>query len=804
MKDSAQAVIIGGGVVGASVLYHLAKIGWRDVLLLEKSELTSGSTWHAAGGMHTFNGEANISRLQKYTIDLYREIEKLSGQSCGLHPNGGLMLAATQGELDSLRLICSRARYLGMETEMVSLTEARNLNPLIDTSHFIGALWRADGGHCDPAGTTHAYVKAAQQLGAQVERFTRVLSLAPRRDRSWDVLTDKGVIRAGHVVNCAGLWAREVGHMVGIELPVLAMEHHYLITEDLPELAGREREIVNTTDYSGEIYLRQERRGALIGTYEPHGVVWAPRQTPDDFTMQLLPEDFERLAPYFEVGFRHFPALGRVGIRKAVNGPFTFAPDGNPLVGPVRGVPNYWVACAVMAGFSQGGGIGLVLSRWMADNDPGQDILSMDVARFGAFATPQYTALKVPENYSRRFRLAYPNEELPAARPVRRSPIYERLIAAGAVMGANFGLEHALWFAPEGMARTETPTYRRSEAFPVVRAECLAVRSAVGIYETTNYGKYEVTGRGARPWLDRVFASRIPRPGRLALAPMLNAAGRIVGDLSIACLAEDRFLIIGSGFAEEFHLRWFSLADVPADVFVRSAASTLAGVSIAGPRSRELVQRLTRTDLAAGAFRLFQVTETAVGLTPAILTRAGFTGELGYEIWTTPDYLATLYEELHAAGADLGLTHFGGRALSSLRLEKAYGSFNKDFRPDYTPGETGLDRYIDFGKPDFSGRAAALAERAAGARRRFVVLEVADTDVEVVGFESILKDGAAVGYVTSGAYGHCIDKSLAAGYVPAALAKEGARFEIDILGEMRTAAVRLRPLYDPESVRLRG
>jgi dimethylglycine dehydrogenase len=804
MKDSARAVIIGGGVVGASVLYHLAKIGWRDVLLLEKSELTSGSTWHAAGGMHTFNGEANISRLQKYTIDLYREVERLSGQSCGLHPNGGLMLAANQGELDSLRLICSRARYLGMETEMVSLAEAQNLNPLIDTSHFIGALWRADGGHCDPSGTTHAYVKAAQQLGASVERFTRVLSLTPRRDGSWDIRTDKSTIRAEHVVNCAGLWAREVGHMVGIELPVLAMEHHYLITEDIPELAGRDREIVNTTDYSGEIYMRQERRGALIGTYEPQGVVWAPLKTPDDFTMQLLPEDFERLAPYFEVGFRHFPALGRVGIRKAVNGPFTFAPDGNPLVGPVRGVRNYWVACAVMAGFSQGGGIGLVLSRWMAENDPGQDILSMDVARFGAFATPKYTALKVPENYSRRFRLAYPNEELPAARPVRRSPIYERLIAAGAVMGANFGLENALWFAPEGMARTESPTYRRSEAFPVVRAECQAVRRGVGIYETTNYGKYQVTGRGARAWLDRVFASRIPRPGRLALAPMLNPAGRVVGDLSIACLAEDRFLIFGSGFAEEFHLRWFSLADPPADVFVRSAASTLAGVSIAGPRSRELVQRLTRLDLSAQAFRLFQLSETAVGFAPAILTRAGFTGELGYEIWTTPDYFATLYDELREVGTEFGLVHFGGRALSSLRLEKAYGSFNKDFRPDYTPGETGLDRYIDFSKPGFTGRAAALAERTAGARRRFVVMEVADTDAEVVGFESILKEGTAVGYVTSGAYGHCIDKSLAAGYVPSAVAKDGARFEIDILGEMRTATVRLQPLYDPQGLRLRG
>jgi dimethylglycine dehydrogenase len=804
MKDSARAVIIGGGVVGASVLYHLAKIGWSDVLLLEKSELTSGSTWHAAGGMHTFNGEANISRLQKYTIDLYREIESLSGQSCGLHPNGGLMLAATEGELDSLKLICSRARYLGMETEMISLAEARNLNSLIDASHFIGALWRADGGHCDPSGTTHAYVKAAQQLGASVERFTRVLSLSPRREGSWDVLTDKGVVRAEHVVNCAGLWAREVGHMVGIELPVLAMEHHYLITEDLPELAGRDREIVNTTDYSGEIYLRQERRGVLIGTYEPHGVVWSPVTTPDDFTMQLLPEDFERLAPYFEVGFRHFPALGRVGIRKAVNGPFTFAPDGNPLVGPVRGVRNYWVACAVMAGFSQGGGIGLVLSRWMAENDPGQDILSMDVARFGAFATPKYTSLKVPENYSRRFRLAYPNEELPAARPVRRSPIYDRLVAAGAVMGANFGLEHALWFAPTGMAPAETPTYRRSEAFPVVRAECHAVRRGVALYETTNYGKYEVTGRGARAWLDRVFASHLPQPGRLALAPMLNPAGRIVGDLSIACLAEDRFLIVGSGFAEEFHLRWFWLSEPPAEVFVRSAASTLTGVSIAGPRSRELLQRLTRNDLSAQAFRLFRVIETTVGFAPAILTRAGFTGELGYEIWTTPDYFATLYDELREAGRDLGLTHFGGRALSSLRLEKGYGSFNKDFRPDYTPAETGLDRYVDFDKAEFCGRAAALAERASGARRRFVVMEVMDTDVEVVGFESIMKDGAAVGYVTSGAYGHCIDRSLAAGYVPAALAKDAARFEIDILGQMRTAIVRLQPLYDPQGVRLRG
>jgi dimethylglycine dehydrogenase len=804
MKDSARAVVIGGGVVGASVLYHLAKIGWHDVLLLEKSELTSGSTWHAAGGMHTFNGEANISRLQKYTIDLYREIEQLSGQSCGLHPNGGLMLAATQGELDSLKLICSRARYLGMETEMLSVEQALEFNPLIDPQYFIGALWRADGGHCDPSGTTNAYAKAARQLGASVERFTRVLSLTQRHDGSWDVVTDKGSVHAEHVVNCGGLWAREIGHLVGIELPVLAMEHHYLITEDLPELAGRAKEIVNTTDYAGEIYLRQERRGVLIGTYEPHGVVWSPLKTPDDFAMQLLPEDTERLAPYFEVGFRHFPALGRVGIRKAVNGPFTFAPDGNPLVGPVRGLRNYWVACAVMAGFSQGGGIGLMLSRWMAENDPGQDIISMDVARFGGFATPKYTSIKVPENYARRFRLAYPNEELPAARPVRRSPIYDRLKAAGACMGANYGLENALWFAPPGMAPEETPTYRRSEAFPIVRAECHAVRNAVGLYETTNYGKYEVTGRGARAWLDRVFASKLPQAGRLALAPMLSAAGRIVGDLTIAALAADRYLIFGSGFAEEFHLRWFWQSNPPPDVFVRSLASTLNGVSIAGPKSRELLQRLVRVDLSAAAFKLFQVRETAVGFAPAILSRAGFTGELGYEIWTTPDYFATLYDDLMDAGRELGLTLFGGRALSSLRLEKAYGSFQKDFRPDYTAAETGLDRFVDFDKPEFAGRAAALAERAAGPKRRFVILEVEALDADVIGYESIMKDGAAIGYVTSGAFGHFIGKSLAAGYVPTPLARDGARFEIDILGELRAATVRAQPLHDPEGRRLRS
>ncbi len=804
MKTSAQAVVIGGGVVGVSVLYHLAKAGWTDVVLLDKNELTSGSTWHAAGGVTTLNSDANVSRLQKYTFDLYRELEASTGLSCGIHHNGGIYLATDDGQMDFLRLIHSRARTLKMDTELISMAEAKRRNVLIEERFFKGALWREDGGYVDPWLVTQAYATAARNMGAEINRFTKVLALDQRADGSWDVRTDKGDIHAGHVVNAGGLWAREIGRLVGLELPVLAMEHHYIITEPVPELEGLEKEIINTSDFTGEIYLRQEGQGVLLGTYEQACVPWSPDTTPDDFHTQLLPDDLERISPELERGFRHFPALSKVGIKKAINGPFTFSPDGNPLVGPVRGLPNFWLACAVMAGFSQGGGVGLVLSRWMVDGDPGQDVLAMDAARYGVFATPRYTAIKVDENYRRRFRLTFPNEEMPAARPFRRTPIHDRLVDRGAVMGANFGLESALWFAPPGVEPVETPTYRRSNAMPHVKAECDAVRTAVGLYEASNYGKYEVTGKGARRWLDRVFACRIPKPGRMAIAPMLNAKGRIMGDLSIAALAEDRYLIIGSGFAEAFHMRWFQASNPPDDVFIRAASSTLTGFSIAGPLARAVMQKLVREDMSNAAFRFFAVKETAVGMSPAILARCGFTGELGYEMWVTPDFQLQLFEELMAAGAEIGMKLFGGRALSSLRLEKNYGSFNKDFRPDYTAAETGLDVFIDFDKADFTGKQAAVAERELGPSRRFVVFEVDAPHADAIGYEVVLKDDVPVGYCTSGSWGHWTGKSLAAGYVQADLAKDGESLHIDILGRHCPARIVARPLHDPDGLRLRG
>ncbi len=803
MKTEIRVAVIGGGVVGASVLYHLTKLGWTDIALFEKHELTSGSTWHAAASVHTYNSDANVSKLQKYTIDLYREIEQISGQSCGIHATGNMVVAATDEIFDNLKLMHSRAKYLGMETHLISPKEARKLNPLLDDTQFVGALHRIDGGHVDPNGVTHAYAIAARKAGAEVHRFTQVTALKQRADGTWDVITDKGSVHAEHVVNAAGLWAREVGRMAGIELPVLAMEHMYVVTEEIPEIVAHGREILPTTDYFGEIYMRQEGKGVLLGTYEKDCRVWSPHTTPWDFSMQLLPDDLDRLSPHLEIGFKHFPAVGRAGIKKVVNGPFTFAPDGNPLVGPVRGLRNYWSACAVMAGFAQGGGVGLALSRWMVEGDPGADIFAMDVSRFGKYATHQYTLIKVPENYSRRFRIAYPNEEMPAARPLRRTPVYDRLKDAGAVFGANFGLEVALWYAPRGMEPVETPTYRRSNAVPIVKEECRAVRNAVGLMEISGFGKYEVVGPDAESWLNRILSNKMPKLGRMVLAPMLNPRGTIIGDFSVARLAHDRFLMIGSGVAEIYHMRWFEQHPPPPGTYIRPLPHALTGFMIAGPKSRELLQRLVFEDVSHQAFKFFAAREMVVGLAPATVLRASYTGDLGYEIWVTPDYQVTLYDALVEAGRDLGLRHFGNRALMSLRLEKAYGAFFREFRPDYTPMESGLDRFVAYDKPDFIGREAALKDRATPPKKKLVPL-IVETEVEVVGYESVLKGDDAVGQVTSGGYAHWAGKSMAMAYVDPTLAKDGETLSVLIFGKACPAVVATQPLFDANGGRQRG
>jgi dimethylglycine dehydrogenase len=803
MRNHVQVAVIGGGVVGASVLYHLTKAGWKDVLLIERAELTSGSTWHAAGGMHTVNGDPNVAKLQQYTIELYQEIEAISGQSCGVHITGGIMLAGTPERVDWLKMAKARGRYLGMELELLSVPEAKKLFPLLEEKHFLGAMYDPIEGHVDPYGVTHAYAKSAQAGGAEIVRQTRVTALTQRTDGSWDVATTHGTVHAEHVVNAGGLWAREVGRMVGLELPILAMEHQYLITEDIPEFKGQ-KEQLHCIDFEGEIYMRQERGGMLMGTYERAGVPWAPRTTPWDFGQDLLPNDLERIAPSLEVGFQHFPRLESAGIRKVVNGPFTFAPDGNPLIGPVRGLRNFWVACGVMAGFSQGGGVGLALSSWMVNGDPGADIWGMDVARYGDWATLAYTNAKVRENYSRRFRIRFPNEELPAARPLRTTPIYDRLAAANAVFGDYCGLEHALWFAPQGAEPREVVTWHRSNAHPSVAEECRAVREGVGLLEISNYGKFEVTGPGAEEWLARVMANRIPAPGRMALAPMLNERGRLIGDFTVCRLAPERFFLIGTYAAEVFYLRWFERTLPGSGVSIRPCAMEYVGLSVAGPRSRELLQGLVAEDLATAAFPFMSFRRVDVGMIPALVGRVSFTGDLGYEIWVTSDYQRALYDLLVRAGRDFGLRHIGGRALNALRLEKSFGTWAREFRPIYGPYEAGLGRFIDLRKDDFIGKRAALEEKESGGVRRLIALDVAARDADAIGDEPIWHDGKVVGWVTSGGYAHGVGKSIALGYVTNDVAAATTGFEVELIGERRGAVRLAAPAYDPGGARMRG
>ncbi len=803
MKSHVRVAVIGGGVVGASVLYHLARAGWTDTALIERDELTSGSTWHAAGGMHTLNGDPNVAKLQEYTIKLHNEIEQASGQSCGIHITGGVDLAGTPERMDFLRLACARARYLGLAMEIITIDEAARLFPLLDKRYFVGALFNPLEGHVDPAGVTQAYAKAARNLGAEVHRYTRVTELVALPNGAWDVITDKGKLRAEHVVNAGGLWAREVGRMAGLALPVLAMEHQYLVTGEIPEIAASPTEMLHVIDFEGEIYMRQEGRGMLIGTYEKAGVPWAEHETPWNFTHELLPPDLDRIAPSLEVGFRHFPALERAGIKRVVNGPFTFAPDGNPLIGPVRGLRNYWVACGVMAGFSQAGGVGLALANWMIDDDPGFDVWAMDVARFGDWATASYTNAKVRENYSRRFRIRFPNEELPAARPLRMTPVYDRLKARGAVFGAAFGLEHPLWFAPTGTEPREEVTYRRSNAHDPVGAECRAVRNAVGLLEISTFAHYEVSGRGAAAWLEGLLANRLPREGRLRLSPMLNDHGKLIGDFTVAHAGRDRFFVFGSGIAENYHLRWFEAHLPTSGVALRSLRNEWLGMAIAGPRARDLLARLCANDVSDAAMPFLAFREIEVAMLPARVGRISFTGELGYEIWVPADGQLALYDALVAAGADLGLAHFGARALHSLRLEKSFGNWAREYRPIYTPVEAGVDRFVDLAKADFIGRAAVVRDRERGPARRLVTLIVDALDADAIGDEPVWHDGKVVGWVTSGGYGHCVEKSIALGYVPAALSGAGTSFEIEILGERRPAMLVSQPLYDPSGRRMR-
>lgn len=805
MKSHAQVVVIGGGVVGCSVIYHLTKLGWKDVVLIERSALTSGSTWHAAGGFHTLNADTNMAALQGYTIGLYRELEQITGQSCGLHHVGGITLAATPERLDFLKSARAMHRHMGLDTELVTPEEIRKLSPITNTDGVLGGLYDPLDGHLDPSGTTHAYAKAAQIQGAEIMLRNPVLETNQLPDESWEVVTEQGTIIADHLVNAAGLWAREVGAMAGVELPLHPMEHQYFATDDIAEVMQHDGELPHVMDPEGESYLRQEGRGLVIGFYEQNCVPWGVDGTRWDFGHELLDANLDRISDSMETAFHRYPVLAKAGIKTIINGPFTFAPDGNPLVGPVPGLHNYWSACAVMAGFSQGGGVGLTLAEWMVNGEPSRDVFAMDVARFGDYCPKSYTRLKVRENYQKRFSVPYPNEELPAARPLDTTPAYGLWQQQNAVFGSSYGMEHVNYFAPEGEEPYEIPSFRRSNAFDTIGEECRAVRHGVGINEVHNFGKYEISGSGAFDYLDTIMAGKIPKVGWLSLNPMLSTQGMIIGDFSVAQLRPDVFQLTASYAAQAYHMRWFWQHQPDQGVKIKNVSQQRIGFQIAGPKARELLQRVTFADVSNDAFPFLSVCEIDIGQCQAIVQRVSYTGDRGYEIYVPAHNQVALYQVLTQAGKDLGLRPFGMRAMMSLRLDKSFGAWMREFKPDYTPLETRLDRFVDYNKStDFIGKQAALAEKEHGVERKLCTFILDAKDADVNAYEPIWHGGEVVGFVTSGGFSHHSQKSVAFGFLPNALIAQGQQVAIELLGEMIAATLYTDPLFDPQNQYLRS
>jgi len=804
MKSQYRVVVIGGGVVGASVAYHLTKLGWNDVAILERSILTAGSSWHAAGGYHALNADPNIASLQAYTIDILSQLEAETGQATGIHMTGGVTFACTPDRWEWLQAAYRVFQTMGIEdVRLMTPEEIQSACPIISVDGVKGGMWADREGYIDTTGVVHAYAKGAKMRGADVIEHNRVLELRQRREGGWDVVTEKGTIIAEHVVNAAGLWAKQIGRMVGLDLPVSPLEHHYLVTESVPEIAALDFEVPMMVDLDGFTYARQDQKGMLVGIYEVKHKHWNMDGAPWDYGFELIPENLDRIENELQIGFSRYPALERAGIKRWVNGAFTFTPDGNPLVGPVHGLPGYWLACGVMAGFLQGGGVGKSLAEWMIHGESASDIYGMDVARYGAFASNrEYIKQMTGQFYSRRFVMTYPNEQLWAGRPLKTCPAYDAMTANGARWGVSWGLEVPIYFAPKDF--NEVPTLRRSNASDIIAEECRRTADGVGIVDTSGFSRFEVTGRKATEWLDRLMASRLPKPGRCRLAPMLSPTGKLKGDLTIFNWGEGRYWIMGSYYLRQWHMRWF-LDHLEGGVDVRDISDSVVGFALAGPRSRDLLQSLTQDDVSNAGLPFMGCAEVDIGLIRARVGRLSVVGELGYEINCSAAEHVTLYRMLKQAGAGFGAVDFGFNAMNSMRLEKSFGIWSREFMQGYTPGMTRMDRWIDWQKPDFLGRGAAVAERDSQAARQILVtLDVDAADADATGYEPIWIGGKRVGYVTSGGFGYRVGKSLALALIDRQHAVEGKELAVHIVGVERKARIIADSPYDPSGARLRG
>jgi len=819
MKTHARVVVIGGGAVGVSTLYHLAHKGWSDVVLVERAELTAGSTWHAAGLLPLFNMSYSVGQLHKYSVDLYKRLQAETGQDVSFHATGNLRLATSRDRMDEYRKYCGTANTIGVPFEIIGPQQVKELWPLLtlggsdDTAAIVGALYHPQDGHIAPADLTMALRKGARAKGAEIYEQTEVTAVSRSRSAEWKLTTSKGEISCEHVVCATGNYARQTGKMFGLNVPAIPVEHQYIVYEESAELkayrqgGGRELPVMREPDQS--YYIREERLGWILGPYESGAPARFADGVPSWFGKNLFDGDLERLIPHIEGAQRRVPALANCGIKDVVNGPISYTPDGSALIGPAWDQPNVWLNEGHSFGITAAGGAGWQLAEWIVEGEPGIDLLAVDPRRFGPYTGKRYLVTKNEETYRNVFTTHYPDEERADARPAKTSPVYEKLKRMGAVFGQRYGWERANWFAPEGVSAKDDWSFRRTNWFEHVGNECRRLRERVGVIDLTPFTKHIVEGPGAEGWLDSLVANKVPaKVGRMALSHALTQRGGIRSEFTITKLGEETFYLVSAGAAERYDTDLLHKR-LPADGSVRlSNITTSRGCFVlAGPRSREVLAKLTDTPLASESFPWLTGQVAEVGLaTDVYLMRVNFVGSLGWELHFPIEYANHLFEAIFAAGEEFGIGMAGMRAMESLRMEKSYRMWGSDLTRENTPFEASLDRFVRMGKGEFTGRAALERQLAAGVPNRFVTLEVHGvTDTDPLGNEPLFDGkGRMIGRATSGYYGHVLKKSLAIGYVKPEFAEIGAKIAIEILGERREATVLVDSPYDPENKELRA
>ena len=811
MDKHARVVIIGGGVVGVGTLYHLAKKGWHDVVLCERTELTAGSTWHAAGLLPLFNMSYAVGQLHKYSVDLYKSLEAETGQNVGFHVTGNLRLACTEDRMDEYKKYCGTANTIGVPFELITPAQVKDLWPLINAEGLVGALYHPDDGHIAPVDVTNAMAKGARDRGAKIYQQTEVVSLTRTRGGEWKVSTTKGDILCEHVVCATGNYSQDVSRLLGIAIPSIPVQHQYIVTDVVPELkeyrdsGGKELAVLRESDAS--YYLREERMGYILGPYEVGAPAVFADGVPASFEKDLFPGDLDRLMPHVEAAINRVPSFESAGIKDIINGPIAYTPDGSPLIGPAWDLPNVWLNEGHSFGVTASGGAGWQLAEWIVEGEPSIDLLSVDPRRYGDYARGPYLVAKNEEAYANVFTIHYPDEERPAARPAKTSPIHDRLNDLGAVWGQRYGWERPNWFAPKGVEAVDDWSFRRSSYFEHVANEHNNMRENVGIIDITSFSKFRVSGPGAQAYLDSLVARRLPKAmGRIQLCHVLTKNGGVRSEFTITRNADSSFYLVSSGAAERFDLAFLE-KHRPADhsVQVENLTTSYATLVVAGPNSRKVLQKLTQTDLSSEAFPWLTAQDIYVGLAPLRAMRVNFVGELGWELHHPIEYQRHIFEQLMNAGEEFNIGQCGMRAMDSLRIEKSYRMWGQDLTREYSMLEAGLGIFVHMDKGEFTGRQALQAQLDDGVPQEFVTVAVHGvTDTDPMGNEPLWDGDLMIGRATAGAYGHYVKQSLALGYVKTGYGKPGTKFQIEILGERYNCTVVENSPHDPDNIRLKS